>query len=64
MSELLHFDAFHRARVVVAVARGQLGHDVDLNPYLESVPADLSGIANLPIERIKGIGTAFGYCFP
>jgi hypothetical protein len=60
LSELLHFEPIHRARVVLAATRGELGHDINLDPYLDNVPADLTGIVDLPVEAIKGVGRPTG----
>jgi hypothetical protein len=56
LSELLHYEPVHRARVVMAVARGEIGHEVDLATYLDSPPASLEGIGTQGTAEILGIG--------
>jgi len=56
LSELLHYEPVHRARVVMAVARGEIGHEVDLATYLDSPPASLEGIGARGTAAILGIG--------
>lgn len=58
LSELLHFEPVHRARVVVAAARGEIGHDIDLSPFMAPVPADRTGMANLDTSAVVGVSAA------
>jgi hypothetical protein len=56
LSELLHYEPVHRARVVMAVTRGEIGHEVDLASYLDSPPVSLEGIGAQGTAAILGIG--------
>ena len=60
LSDLLHFDPIHRARLVVAVARHQLAHDFDLRTVVRDSAATQSPDALLEAstEVIDGLGPA------
>jgi hypothetical protein len=60
VSDLLHWVPVHRARVVRAIARGHIAHDVDLRPFISD--ADLADDPAALVDRspalIDGIGAA------
>ena len=63
LSELLHYEPVHRARVVMAVARGEIGHEVNLENYLDSPPATLEGIGAQSTTAILGIAQSAAQVF-
>jgi hypothetical protein len=58
VSDLLHYQPVHRARLIAAVARGQVAHDVDLRILLRdgAVPTDAATLLTASTELVDGIG--------
>jgi hypothetical protein len=58
LSDLLHYDPIHRARLVEAVAKHRIAHDFDLTTVVRNTTADRSPEALLreSTEVIDGIG--------
>jgi len=63
LSDLLHFDPVHKARLVVAVAEKRVAHDIELAPLVADSAADLSPaqLAAGAVELIDGVGNTFGH---
>src|SRR5687767_7992765 len=65
VSDLLHYQPVHRARLIAAVARGQVAHDVDLRIVLRdgAVPADPATLLTASTELVDGVGPATAAMF-
>jgi hypothetical protein len=60
LSDLLHWDPVHRARIVVAAARDELAHDLDLKNFVRDGAAaqDPVTLAGGSTDLIDGVGPA------
>lgn len=60
LSDLLHYAPVHRARIISAVAKGRLAHDMDLRSLVQDPNAsgDPAQLAVASPEILDGIGTS------
>jgi len=60
IGDLLHYKPIHHAQVLMAVHRGEIGHDILLDKYLDTayINTPPSGLADLALIAIEGIGAS------
>ncbi len=65
VGDLLHYKPIHIAQLLMAIHRNEIGHDIHMNHFLDSVYENTlpSGLADLPIVAIEGIGTSTASIF-
>lgn len=60
IGDLLHYKPLHIAQILMAIHRGEIGHDIELEHYLDAAyeGTSPSQLADLPIVAIEGIGNS------